>query len=171
MSRYEALRNGYAAPVAPQLGRTLILRKAAQGILDNLVLFLELPTWSFTDLDGQQMPYVSVGRIEGGEFRLGTIEDFVATGNGLSFSLNVVVDEAADKFPKAHIIFSFTVDDNDGVLTVFNHSADGGPFIIKDLDFTAVSEHIYKVLHSELLDFKGFTATEEPHLAPDKLQI
>ena len=163
MSRYVALRDGYAVPVAPQLGRTLILRKAVQGVFDNLVLFLELPTWSFTDLDGQQMPYVSVGRIEGGEFRLRTIDDFVAKGDGLSFSLNVVLDEAVDKFPKAHIFFSFTVDDNKGVLTVVSHSADGGPFIIKDFDFTPVSEHIYKVIHSELVNFKGSAAMEGPN--------
>lgn len=153
MSKYAALRREYAFPTPRKLGDTPRLRRAAQGLLDNLTLFLDLPIRCFTDLDGLEMPYLSLGRIENGQFRLGKIEDFVAWYDGLNFTINIVLDKAADQFPKAYICFNFTVDEQDGALTVISHSAPGGPFIINESDFTPVSEHIYNVIRTELASF------------------
>ncbi|WP_139348060.1 MULTISPECIES: hypothetical protein [Pseudomonas] len=155
MSRFGALREKYTLPSNVEQGRAEALRSAVQGIYENLVLFLEIPTWSFTDLDGQQMPYISVGRLEGGEFRLGTVEDLVVGLNGMNFSINVVIDEAVDQFPKAHIHFSFTVNEQNGELTVISHSAASGPAVFTGDDFTPISQHLYEVMRGELAVFQG----------------
>jgi len=153
MSNYATLRHKYLLAVDRNLRRTPILRKAAQGIIESLDLFLDLPIKSFTDLDGLEMPYLSLGRIEVDQFRPSQIENFVAGNDGLMFSIHIVLDEAADLFPKAYICFNFTVDETNGILTVTSHSAVGGPFIINGSDFSPVSEHIYNVVLAELGTF------------------
>jgi hypothetical protein len=155
MSRFEALRDAYALPTDVKPGRTEILRAAVQGIYENFVLFMETPVWSFKDLDGLDMPYISIGRIEGGEFRLGKAEDFAVSSEGVNFSINIVIDEAVDQFPKAHIHFCLTVDEHDGALTVTSHSAASGPVVFTGADFTPVSQHLHEIFCSELAAFKS----------------
>ena len=161
MSRFVALRGEYALPVNVKAGRIEILRAAAQGIYDNLIQYLELPIWSFTDIDGQQMPYVSVGSIEGEQFRLRNVSDFVAGAHGLSFAINIVFDEAVDQFPKAFILFMLTVDEQNDVLTVTSHSTTKGPVVFTGSDFTPISAHIHEILCTELLIFKGLPTPVE----------
>ncbi|TWI52541.1 hypothetical protein IQ22_03311 [Pseudomonas duriflava] len=149
MSRYELLQTAFTNQERETNEYWSDLSDKAQQIRDGFEAYLELPQRTFHDSDHAEKSYVRLGRPEDDQFIETHSTDLPGINSAIHFGIGVILEKAADIFPKRLVWIRLSIRKKGGIYYVRSEDAAVDEEVAesdKELDFSDVYKGLFRCL-------------------------
>lgn len=153
MSRFEQLRGWHTEQRRAVLDYWNSLQRMAEVFRQGYARYLEAPEDGWRDSDGNERPYVVIANKAGNEYKDVSYHDLNGADSWLDFHIGVVMDQAANQYPKKRLYTHLQIKKEEGGYRV---KSDGPTFELKvsdganGPDFDEVYDRLFEAVRKNL---------------------